>query len=190
MTDRALTVRQPWADLIMAGVKDVENRSWPVPSTVPHHYACDYCEYRVLEGQEVSPCGTCGRYGARPDGPFPFPLMIHAAAKPDATEPWEAWLRWSDLYTARGDHRPAELILPERTGVLLGTVEVTGCHHADECERTRQSDPYVDATREVVYCSRWAQPDTWHWTLADPQPLDTPVPAKGRLGLWTLEPPR
>ena len=25
---KALTVRQPWADLIVAGVKDVENRSW------------------------------------------------------------------------------------------------------------------------------------------------------------------
>lgn len=24
-----LTVRQPWADLILSGVKDVENRSWP-----------------------------------------------------------------------------------------------------------------------------------------------------------------
>ena len=26
---KALTVRQPWAGLIVAGVKDVENRSWP-----------------------------------------------------------------------------------------------------------------------------------------------------------------
>ncbi len=26
---KALTVRQPWASLIMAGIKDVENRTWP-----------------------------------------------------------------------------------------------------------------------------------------------------------------
>lgn len=26
---RVLTVRQPWASLIISGVKDVENRSWP-----------------------------------------------------------------------------------------------------------------------------------------------------------------
>ncbi|MEU0943217.1 hypothetical protein ABZ379_10525 [Streptomyces canus] len=33
MTDvRALTVRQPWAALIAAGLKPVENRSWPVPA--------------------------------------------------------------------------------------------------------------------------------------------------------------
>ena len=32
---KALTVRQPWASLIVAGVKDVENRTWPIPSTAP-----------------------------------------------------------------------------------------------------------------------------------------------------------
>lgn len=26
---KALTIRQPWASLIVAGIKDVENRSWP-----------------------------------------------------------------------------------------------------------------------------------------------------------------
>lgn len=31
---RALSIRQPWADLILAGVKDVENRTWAIPSTV------------------------------------------------------------------------------------------------------------------------------------------------------------
>ncbi|WP_250572668.1 ASCH domain-containing protein [Nonomuraea sediminis] len=28
---RMLTVRQPWAALLVAGIKDVENRSWPTP---------------------------------------------------------------------------------------------------------------------------------------------------------------
>lgn len=26
---KALTIKQPWASLIMAGIKDVENRTWP-----------------------------------------------------------------------------------------------------------------------------------------------------------------
>ncbi len=25
---KALTIKQPWADLIIAGVKDIENRTW------------------------------------------------------------------------------------------------------------------------------------------------------------------
>ena len=30
-TQRALTIRQPWAGLIMSGAKDVENRTWSTP---------------------------------------------------------------------------------------------------------------------------------------------------------------
>jgi hypothetical protein len=31
---RALTVRQPWAALIVSGYKDVENRTWAVPAAL------------------------------------------------------------------------------------------------------------------------------------------------------------
>jgi hypothetical protein len=34
--------------------------------------------------------------------------------------------------------------------------------------------------------SRWAEPGQYHWLLANPVLLSTPVPAKGRLGLWSL----
>lgn len=32
---RALTIRQPWASLIIAGMKDVENRTWPTKHRGP-----------------------------------------------------------------------------------------------------------------------------------------------------------
>ena len=33
--------------------------------------------------------------------------------------------------------------------------------------------------------SHWAEPGQYHWLLANPVPLPSPVPAKGRLGLWS-----
>ncbi len=33
--------------------------------------------------------------------------------------------------------------------------------------------------------SRWAQTGCYHWVLEFPSPIDSPVPARGRLGLWT-----
>jgi hypothetical protein len=51
-------------------------------------------------------------------------------------------------------------------GAILGTVEL------------------VDIVRDSV--SPWAIAGNWHWQLADPQPFDAPIPAKGRLGLWTF----
>lgn len=28
---KAITVKQPWASLIVHGIKDIENRTWPCP---------------------------------------------------------------------------------------------------------------------------------------------------------------
>lgn len=59
-------------------------------------------------------------------------------------------------------------------GMVIGTVELVGIHHAADCRTA------------TGYCSDWALPDTWHWVLADPQPLQKPFPARGQLGLWDL----
>ena len=188
MTDlRALTVRQPHADLIMAGVKDVENRSWPVPSTLPQWGECDYHGRVAPYLLDLSETSTGDYWRHWPgdgyqcpvdlDGPFPFRLGIHAAANVDHQAPTSAW---AALPT--GLHRR----LSERYGVLLGTVEVTGCHHADECRRDR---PIEDCSSVAdLTCSRWAEPgDVWHWTLTDPRSLYVPIPMRGMLGLWRLE---
>jgi hypothetical protein len=105
---KALTIRQPWASLIVAGLKDVENRSWPA-------------SYRG-------------------------PLVIHAGLGMDA----------ADVPLPDGLEMPR--------GVILGTAEVVDCVRG--------------------YRSAWALPGAWHWVLAAPRKLATPIPAKGRLGLW------
>jgi hypothetical protein len=189
-----LTVRQPWADLLMAGVKDVENRSRPPASTLPQWGRCD-CGERVdaddlANGFHVEPdhapgCwGECGsdcpvpvRCGpVVPDGPFPFRLGIHAAAKvqwPDLDKPeWAAW----DALNLWDNDQPG-------FGVLLGSVQVNGCHHAHECQEW-DDDDLDDA---AIYCSRWADLDGYHWTLSGPEPLPEPIPWKGRLGLWRID---
>ena len=108
---KTLTIRQPWASLIIAGVKDVENRSWPT-------------KYR----------GS---------------LLIHAGKGIDHSE-----------WTGTLDDMPA--------GVIIGVVDLVDC--------VRDSG------------SEWAEPDSWHWVLANPRPLPEPIPAKGKLGLWNVEP--
>jgi hypothetical protein len=61
-------------------------------------------------------------------------------------------------------------------GMVIGTVDVIDCHHADDC---------WDADY-LRFCSKWAMPDHHHWTLANAQPV-TPFPARGMLGIWKLE---
>ncbi len=131
---KVLTVRQPFASLIMAGIKTTENRTWRT-------------NYR-------------GR------------LVIHAGARDDR----QAVLRHAHLLgghrtTREGDCEPSQAhraplpYLPR--GALLGTVELIDCVRDSESE--------------------WAIAGNWHWLLADPRPFNAPIPAKGKLGLWTCE---
>jgi hypothetical protein len=53
-------------------------------------------------------------------------------------------------------------------GVFLGGFTLIDCHHA-----------------EPGCCTPpWAMPEQWHWILADPWALATPVAARGALQLW------
>ncbi len=183
---RALTIKQPWASLIMAGVKDVENRGWPVPSTLPQWERCIECGQRWPDDPEALGdwCeGDTRCFAKKPDGPFPFRLGIHAAKRHDVNE-----FRRARFARRRDDNDRgwitgwwANRDLPY--GALLGSVLVTGCHHADDC-----GTEYDDVTARILapFCSPWAEPDAFHWTLTDPQPNAEPIPMKGRQGLWTV----
>lgn len=54
---KALTVKQPWAALIMAGIKDVENRAWPTRyrGELLIHAGKAYDETVDLSALDVSP---------------------------------------------------------------------------------------------------------------------------------------
>jgi hypothetical protein len=46
---------------------------------------------------------------------------------------------------------------------------------------------------DVVDCvqgstSPWAVSGQWHWLLANPRRLTKPIPYRGALGLWTVDP--
>lgn len=201
---RALTIKQPWASLIMAGVKDVENRSWPVPKTLPQWYLQGGTRWRPGSADDA----WAQRHGGTPDGPFPFRLWVHAGLR------WAPeWCGWMDVDDPRlhtlervgaqldedanggGYWRVWPPSLP--SGVLLGSVLVIDCHHADECWRWNPIAPgaHLDPERKPIagdgerpgYCSPWAESDdVYHWTLTDPQPLPEPIPMKGRQRLWTV----
>lgn len=65
---KAITIKQPWASLIVHGIKDIENRTWPCPkkylgqrvlihaSGKPLNYDFFFCiisRYRKFEGNNV-----------------------------------------------------------------------------------------------------------------------------------------
>lgn len=171
LRERFLTVKQPWSSLIMAGQKDVENRSKAVPSTLPQWRRCPGVSWRI--GPDEPGCRDCA-----PDGPFPFTLWIHAGKGVDHPAMSTADDRLILAVQALGYGTPMEVERRAPRGVLLGHVTVTGCHHANECWTGTSEDEGPTAM-----CSRWAQDHLYHWTLTGPVALPEPIPMKGMLGL-------
>lgn len=69
---------------------------------------------------------------------------------------------------AHGTEVPTELVF----GAVIGVVDLFSVHHDSDHGRG-------------YACSSWAIAGDWHLMLANPRPLADPIPAKGRLGLWT-----
>lgn len=100
-------------------------------------------------------------------------LAIHASLTFD-TDAWQGPLFAESVRGRLLGHLPRV----EGGGVVIGVVDVVGCHYDtaspdDHCPGGCVSNP-------------WSQRDTWHWVLSNPRPLAEPIPYRGRLGIFTL----
>lgn len=125
---KAVSLHQPWAILLAAGVKRIETRSWPT-----RH-----------RGQ----------------------LAIHATKQ----QPWPGYA----LSMAE------RLDLPLERGAVVGVVDVADCVPADELELS--ACDYVERNLGDYSPGRYA------WTCLRPGRLTSPVPCRGRQGIWTVPP--
>lgn len=103
-------------------------------------------------------------------GSYRGPVAIHAGLTEDLSAMDDRVLL-SALFP-RGEIEPLADPAPLATrGAVLGVVDLVAVH--------RETDHGPGAP-----CSPWGQRWTWHLQVANARPLATPIPARGRLGLW------
>lgn len=179
---KALTIRQPWASLIALGVKTIETRSWSTSYRGPLAiHAGKAWPVPVAEWQV--PADRSNTVGA------PCVERLVNAADPVTR-------RWEMLHTP--------------LGVVVAVVDLLDVVPiVDDCDDL----PDTPACLEVLGSSLrlWADgaaelgdeadvsdqlpfgdfaPGRFAWLLGNVRPLDPPIPAKGKQGLWTWEDPR
>jgi hypothetical protein len=57
-------------------------------------------------------------------------------------------------------------------GAVIAIATISGCHWSND----------------GTCCGPWGFENTYHWTLTDVVALPEPIPASGRLGIWTPAP--
>ena len=103
-------------------------------------------------------------------GSYRGPVAIHAALTAD-----EEALRRLPMRAPNGIPRVFHY------GVVLGVVDLVDVHLSDT-----YAECWDGMNEHSTQCSPWALQDNYHLVLANPRPLKTPIPVRGRLGLWTL----
>lgn len=156
---KALSLWQPWASLIAVGAKRYETRSWAT-------------KYRG-------------------------PIVIHAAMKPYNLGNIDFALSMGIMNAAEsvfGIYEANNLPL----GVIVATAELVRCHLI---WTSAIRDVDADGKAVDVLCAGSSRiskrsdeflfgdwtPGRYAWELANVQLLNTPIPAKGRQGLWNWE---
>ena len=159
-TVKALTLHQPWASLIAAGAKRFETRFWCPPSVV-------ICKRIAIHA---------GKQMIGPEDLLGTPGLPKAIAK---------FLgRWW-MYQ-----------VPQ--GAVVATARVVGGYRVRNvengfayCDHGPSRDNFTTMARSLpVDLFGDFSPGRWLWELEDVQPLDPPVPARGRQGLWDWTPPK
>lgn len=113
-------------------------------------------------------------------GSYRGPIAIHAGLGPFA----QGSVAARHHKVAHGTEVPTELVF----GAFIGTADLVDVHPGI-CD----GDPYVGCCEtpwaEYPYLDRGdgkgIRPAGHHLVLANAKPLPKPIPAKGRLGLWT-----
>lgn len=166
---KALTIWQPWASLIACGVKQYETRSWPTKYRGPIaiHAAARYTRKwdlpvdlaKVVDMEMAA--GRCPKWEA-----MPFGAVIATAELVDV---WHiAYNVGEDAEEARRHPIIAESMEGSKIDVPFG----------------RQ---FVPTGKEIIL-GDWA-PGRYAWELANVKMLQSPIPVKGKQGLWNFEMP-
>lgn len=142
MKIHVLTVKQPWAHLIVHGYRS----------------ASGGIEHKLIENRTR-------RTAYRGE------LYIHAGKSFDIAAP--DYIGYFCPEARIAVLRNIARINAER-GQIIGRVQLDDC-----------LSPYA----KLVYENCWAEFGVWHWMLSSPEAV-SPFPARGQLGIWTMDAPQ
>ncbi|HEY6827357.1 MAG TPA: hypothetical protein VI259_10880 [Gemmatimonadaceae bacterium] len=161
---RAITLTQPWAGLVMSGIKLVENRPRP-----------------IIKNKEIVDANASG---------VPIRAAIHASREIDES----VYSRVYELAPELGlpgsvraldcnMHMGEWYRLSRITSAILGTIDITGALYIGGCDQPAimRALGRVDMLSQLRFTF-----GPTVYTLARPSVLKSAVPCKGKLGFWKV----
>lgn len=167
---KAITVWQPFASLLAYGGKRFETRSWAISYRGPIAIHAASLSTRSV----INRCFPVASYTFHPDYHAKEQLLKALSEV------------FGVPYGKIMDHLKT---LP--TGAVVATANLIGCHEIARinekncyCDCNRKG-VWIDVTDQEVVFGNWVH-GRYAWEFSDMK-IITPVPARGRQGLWNLD---
>ncbi len=159
---KAITEKQPWGSLIVAGIKDIENRTWKTNfrGRVLIHagYSWDRSLAEICLSEEIKPhlerLGLIHKYKDENTGYKGYSFSFHHGAIIGSVEIVDCVINHSSVWA-----------------------EKQHCLHKPRCEDLTKLPNCWDG------CMYFSKP-IYNWVLANPIKFPEPIPAKGKLSFW------
>lgn len=170
-TMKAITLWQPWASFIAIGAKRIETRSWSTSYRGP----------LAIHASARSPRHTYRTHIGMEFGTWVASML-----------PGEKWALWERAASGmiRGDIHYAEPGCVVATCELVDCARIVGDFPDDEKRYLRSlSEPLerVAVPDNERPFGDYSLTGRFAWLLDNIVPLDEPIPARGRQGLWNWE---
>jgi hypothetical protein len=174
--DKAITLWQPWAYLLVQGIKKFETRGWPTKYRGPLAIHASAMSFKRVLKQT-------------------FPLH-EWTYHPDHYAKEEFIIRMGDAMKMDAN-QVESFFIGLKYGAVIGYGQLIGCHEIEEMENREEGCRIVDAKGNPVYVTPqdneyymggWSH-GRYAWEFDAMTILDEPVPIKGAQGLWNLKIP-
>lgn len=201
---KAITVHQPWASLIVLGIKTIETRSWRLPDSMVGQRIAIHAGAHKLTRREIDELNERWTDADAPVAIDDGALWWRGDPVTTGHTNWKANLIHRVTlplgaivgYATLGEDLP---IVCNTCDPHPGEPSILYYHGQGPTNAELYIDPHGDGRPEAVYLrdiSDQLPYAPWHdlahsgkghgWPLTDPEPCD-PIPAKGRLGFWDWE---
>lgn len=164
---KAITIWQPWASLLACGAKKFETRSWSTS------YRGPIAIHAGIAFNNSFPEGFAEVAHASLKKSMPGFTFMHELPRGAIIATAELVNCWYIV------HNPGTDIDVARH-IPIGAESMTQDKHAPDF-----ADYFIPSEREMIF-GNWT-PGRYAWEIANIKLLDTPIPAKGKQGLWNWE---
>lgn len=160
---KTLTVKQPWASLIVEGIKDIENRTWKCPEKYIGQRVLIHASVKPVEGL---PCDALNSIQY---------ANVFSLEKLDAINGVKSAIIGS-----------AEIVGCVTNHHSIWAEKSYECTKPGKCGLWRSNRCEVESGICINHYE--FEKPVYNWILANPIKFPEPIPAKGKLGFWDFEP--